>query len=59
MMGTLPGKDEWFASLESAGIPVFNDVEEMAEAAGMLARYPQLRASLQSPPVALRFKARN
>jgi len=60
MMGTLPGKVEWFASLESEGIPVFNDVEEMAEAAGMLARYPRLRQALQSPPPnELRFKARN
>ena len=60
MMGTLPGKDEWFASLESAGIPVFNDVEEMAEAAGMLARYPILRESLRMPPPnTLRFRARN
>jgi len=60
MMGTLPGRDQWFAALESAGIAVFNDVEEMAEAAGMLARYPLLRASLQSgPPNGLRFKARS
>ena len=25
MMGTLPGQAEWFAALESAGVPVFND----------------------------------
>jgi acyl-CoA synthetase (NDP forming) len=43
MMGTLPGKAEWFATMESAGVPMFNDVEEMAEAAGLLARYPALR----------------
>jgi hypothetical protein len=24
----------------AAGVPMFNDVEEMAEAAGLLARYP-------------------
>jgi acyl-CoA synthetase (NDP forming) len=60
MMGTLPGKAEWFASLESAGIPAFNDVEEMAEAAGLLARYPQLKESLGNPPPNdLRFRARN
>ena len=60
MMGTLPGKDDWFAALESDGIPVFNDVEEMAEAAGMLARYPVLRASLQLPPLPdLRFRGRD
>jgi len=43
MMGTLPGKAEWFATMEQAGVPMFNDVEEMAEAAGLLARYPLLR----------------
>jgi len=45
MMGTLPGKAEWFASLEAAGVPVFNDVEAMAECAGLLARYPGLRTA--------------
>jgi acetyltransferase len=43
MMGTLPGRAEWFATMEGAGVPMFNDVEEMAEAAGLLARYPTLR----------------
>ena len=43
MMGTLPGKTEWFATMEGAGVPMFNDIEEMAEAAGLLARYPALR----------------
>jgi len=43
MMGTLPGKTDWFAAMEQAGVPMFNDVEEMAEAAGLLARYPRLR----------------
>jgi acyl-CoA synthetase (NDP forming) len=43
MMGTLPDKAAWFASLERAGVPVFNDVEAMAECAGLLARYPVLR----------------
>jgi acyl-CoA synthetase (NDP forming) len=45
MMGTLPGKADWFATMEGAGVPMFNDVEEMAEAAGLLARYPALRES--------------
>jgi acyl-CoA synthetase (NDP forming) len=45
MMGTLPGRAEWFATMERAGVPMFNDVEEMAEAAGLLARYPILRES--------------
>lgn len=44
MMGTLPGRGAWFAKLEAAGVPAFDDVEEMAEAAGLLARYPDLRA---------------
>jgi len=43
MMGTLPGKTDWFATMERAGVPMFNDVEEMAEAAGLLARYPALQ----------------
>jgi acyl-CoA synthetase (NDP forming) len=43
MMGTLPGKAEWFATLEGQGVPVFNDAEAMAECAGLLARYPALR----------------
>ncbi len=45
MMGTLPHKADWFATMERAGVPMFNDVEEMAEAAGLLARYPALRES--------------
>jgi acyl-CoA synthetase (NDP forming) len=44
MMGTLPDQAEWFAALESAGVPVFNDAEAMAECAGLLALYPMLRA---------------
>ncbi|HXQ53515.1 MAG TPA: CoA-binding protein [Stellaceae bacterium] len=40
MMGTLAGKSEWFAAMEEGGVPVFNSVEEMAECAGLLARYP-------------------
>jgi hypothetical protein len=48
MMGTLPDKAAWFAALEAAGVPTFNDVEEMAEAAGLLARYPILRDQAQS-----------
>lgn len=52
MMGTLPGKAEWFATMERAGVPMFNDGEEMAEAAGLLARYPILRekARRDTPP---------
>ena len=43
MMGTLPGKTEWFAAMEVAGVPTFSSVEEMAECAGLLARYPAIR----------------
>ncbi len=43
MMGTLPGKAEWFSAMEQAGVPTFNNVEEMAECAGLLARYPAIR----------------
>jgi acetyltransferase len=43
MMGTLPGKAEWFAAMEKAGVPMFNDIEAMAECAALLARYPALR----------------
>jgi acetyltransferase len=61
MMGTLPGKAEWFATMEAAGVPMFNDVEEMAEAAGLLARYPELRNSAacdRLPPASFRDRAR-
>ncbi len=51
MMGTLPGKADWFATMERAGVPMFNDVEEMAEAAGLLARYPALRDFARDRPL--------
>jgi acetyltransferase len=44
MMGTLEKKAAWFAALEAAGVPAFNDVEAMAECAALLARWPALRA---------------
>jgi len=50
MMGTLPGKADWFATMERAGVPMFNDVEEMAEAGGLLARYPALRDFARNDP---------
>ena len=43
MMGTLPDQDAWFQTMESAGVPMFNDIEAMAECAGLLACYPVLR----------------
>ncbi len=46
MIGTLPGKKEWFAKMEEAGVPMFNNVEDMADAAGILAAYNRIRAKL-------------
>ena len=42
MMGTLEHKAQWMAAMESAGVPMFDDVEDMAQAAGLLARYRAL-----------------
>ncbi|MGZ3340838.1 MAG: hypothetical protein ACXU9B_13730 [Reyranella sp.] len=36
-------KAAWFATIERASVPMFNVVGEMAEAAGLLVRYPALR----------------
>ena len=47
MMGTLERKAEWFHLLAQAGVPAFNDSEEMCAAAGMLARYRELRLRLE------------
>lgn len=44
MMGTLSGKADWFAKMEAAGVPMFDDVEAMAECAALVARYPAARA---------------
>lgn len=37
MMGTLEKKEAWFAQMEAAGVPMFDNVEDMASAAGLLA----------------------
>jgi len=37
MMGTLEEKDAWMRRMEQAGVPLFDNVEDMAAAAGMLA----------------------
>jgi acetyltransferase len=42
MMGTLENKAAWFDHMEAAGVPVFNDSEEMCIAASLLARHRQL-----------------
>jgi acyl-CoA synthetase (NDP forming) len=58
MMGTLPGWNGWSTTMEAAGVPMFNDVEEMCQCAGLLARYPELKRAAASPlpnrPPALR-----
>jgi acetyltransferase len=45
MMGTLEHKDAWMARMEAAGVPMFDDVEDMAWAAGMLARHREARSA--------------
>jgi acyl-CoA synthetase (NDP forming) len=55
MMGTLPDKASWFATMEGAGVPMFNDVEAMAEAAGLLACYPILRSAAKRDNLASTF----
>ena len=44
MMGTLEHRADWFAAMEAAGVPMFEDAEAMAECAGLLARYPAARS---------------
>ncbi len=43
MMGTLERRAEWMQAMESAGVPMFDNVEDMAVATGLLARYRLLR----------------
>ncbi len=52
MMGTLAQRDAWFAEMEAAGVPMFNDGEEMAHAAGLLARYRRLLEATAISPAA-------
>jgi hypothetical protein len=46
MMGTLEHRSAWSAAMEAAGVPMFDDVEDMALGAGLLARYRTLQARL-------------
>ncbi len=46
MMGTLAHKAAWFARLEAEGVLAFDSVEDMATAAGLLARHRRIRAGL-------------
>jgi acyl-CoA synthetase (NDP forming) len=50
MMGTLQRKAEWFQILERAGVPAFDDGEEMLTAAAFCARYRALRAAISDHP---------
>jgi hypothetical protein len=38
--------------MQAAGVPMFDDVEAMAECAGLVARYPALRAHARAANVA-------
>jgi acyl-CoA synthetase (NDP forming) len=42
MMGTLEDGEGWFARMEQAGVPTFEDAEEMCIAAGLLMRHREL-----------------
>jgi acetyltransferase len=48
MMGTLEHKAQWMAQIEAAGAPMFDNAEDMAGAAGMLARYRALHATMRA-----------
>jgi acetyltransferase len=50
MMGTLQRKAEWFQILERAGVPAFDDGEEMLTAAAFCARDRALRAAISDHP---------
>ncbi|MEO8164827.1 MAG: CoA-binding protein [Betaproteobacteria bacterium] len=45
MMGTLEHRQQWFASMESSGVPTFTDAEEMCIAAGLLMRHRELNGT--------------
>ncbi len=48
MMGTLVEGESWFAKMEAAGVPMFQNVEDMAMTAGFLAKYGLIRKRLAS-----------
>ena len=47
MMGTLENKDKWFKTMEDAGVAMFENSEDMAESAGILAQYLPLKRNLE------------
>jgi len=60
MMGTLPSKAEWFATMESAGVPMFNDIEEWPRppASWLAIRPSRIRlAAIGLPPAVFRARA--
>ena len=50
MMGTLEGKQDWMRQMEQAGVPLFDNVEDMAAAAGLLAGHREARKAMQGGP---------
>ena len=47
MMGTLENKNKWFQNMEDSGVAMFDNSEDMAESAGILAQYPPLKRDLE------------
>jgi len=57
MMSPLSAKAEWLATMEAVGNSMFNEAEEMAAAAGLVAALPGLRnstACARLPPASFR-----
>jgi hypothetical protein len=50
MMGTLEGKQDWMRQMEQAGVPLFDNVEDMAAAAGLLAGHREAGSAMQGGP---------
>lgn len=49
MLGRLDRKDAWFSQISEAGVPVFDDPEQMVVCAGILSRYEEIRLGLSKP----------
>ena len=50
MMGTLDGRQDWMGRLEAVGVPLFDNVEDMAMAATLLAAHRETRRQAQGEP---------
>jgi len=59
MMGAPPDMPSRAATMEQAGVPVFNDAEEMSEASGLLARQAKCRARARDAHTLPRLAARS